>query len=39
MKTFKLTARIELRKKKREQVAFLVLATAAILMVVAILKF
>jgi len=39
MKTFRLTARIALRKKKREQVAFLVLVSAVILMVVAILKF
>jgi len=39
MKTFKLTAKTELRKRKREQVAFVVLLAAVVTMIVAILKF
>jgi len=39
MKTFKLTAKTELRKRNREQVAFVVLLAAVVTMIVAILKF
>lgn len=39
MKTFKLTHKVELKKRKREQVAFVVLVAAVITMIVAILKF
>ena len=39
MKTFKLTAKAELKKRKREQVAFVVLVAAAVTMIVAILQF
>lgn len=38
-KAFKLTAKIELKKRKREQVAFVVLVAAVVTIIVAILRF
>lgn len=37
--SFKLSSREELKKRKREQVAFVVLIAAVVTMVIAILKF
>lgn len=39
MKTFRLTSKAEHKKKKREQIAFVILVAAVITMVIAILKF